>query len=161
MEKNYKMENEFQKMQRLAGVPVTEDKKQLDENFVGMSMVGNIFDREKVDYELAYEHYLGKLNENEIEEEDDQNNDESSSITRITNDWMKLIKTISDLIIKQKTADFPDKIKLHKQINTYGNQKVALETQLIDALARLNQNAGLNGNNDSIKLLLTQRSYTD
>jgi hypothetical protein len=62
------MENEYQKMQRLAGVPVTEDKKQLDENFVGMPMVGNIFDRPKADYELAYEHYLGKLNENEVEE---------------------------------------------------------------------------------------------
>jgi len=62
------MENEFQKMQRLAGVPVTKTKKQLDENFVGMPMVGNIFDRPKADYELAYEHYLGKLNENEVEE---------------------------------------------------------------------------------------------
>lgn len=62
------MENEYQKMQRLAGVPVTEDKKQLDENFVGMPMVGNIFDRPKADYELAYEHYLGNLNENEVEE---------------------------------------------------------------------------------------------
>ena len=62
------MENEFQKMQRLAGVPVTEDKKQLDENFVGLPMVGNIFDRPKADYELAYEHYLGKLNEIEVEE---------------------------------------------------------------------------------------------
>jgi hypothetical protein len=57
------MENEFQKMQRLAGVPVKEDKKQLDENFVGLPMVGNIFDRPKADYELAYEHYLGKVNE--------------------------------------------------------------------------------------------------
>jgi len=60
------MENEFQKMQRLAGVPVTENKKQLDENFVGLPMVGNIFDREKADYEIAYEHYLGKINENKI-----------------------------------------------------------------------------------------------
>jgi len=129
------MENEFQKMQRLAGVPVTKTKKQLDENeqkykvifingvdeedtrtikvtatdkedahrkadrilhsneyesenglfsygkvmisiikeslnenFVGMPMVGNIFDRPKADYELAYEHYLGKLNEGDDEE---------------------------------------------------------------------------------------------
>jgi hypothetical protein len=129
------MENEFQKMQRLAGVPVTKTKKQLDENeqkykvifingvdeedtrtievtandkedahrkadrilhsneyesenglfsygkvmisiikeslnenFVGLGMVGNIFDRPKTDYELAYEHYLGKLNEGDDEE---------------------------------------------------------------------------------------------
>jgi hypothetical protein len=96
-----------------------------------------------------------------MNEEDDQNNAESSEITEVTNDWMKLIKTISDLIIKQKTADFPDKMKLHKQINAYGNQKVALETQLIDALAGLNQNAGLEGNNETIKSLLTQRSYNN
>jgi hypothetical protein len=34
-----------------------------------MPMVGNIFDRPKADYELAYEHYLGKLNENDEEDE--------------------------------------------------------------------------------------------
>jgi hypothetical protein len=96
-----------------------------------------------------------------MNEENDQNNDESSEIAKVTNDYMKLIKTISDLIIKQKTADFPDKMKLHKQINAYGNQKVALETQLIDALAGLNQNAGLEGNNETIKSLLTQRSYNN
>ena len=101
------------------------------------------------------------LDEISMNEENDQNNDESSEITEVTNNWMKLIKTISDLIIKQKTADFPDKMKLHKQINAYGNQKVALETQLIDALAGLNQNAGLEGNNETIKSLLTQRSYNN
>ena len=42
----------------------------LNENFVGMGMVGNIFDREKTDYELAFEHFTKgtSLNE-EIEEE--------------------------------------------------------------------------------------------
>ena len=73
------MENEFQKMQRLAGVPVTEDKKQLNENFVGLGMVGNIFDREKADYELAYEHYLGNLNE--VEEDTDGEENPIDSIT--------------------------------------------------------------------------------
>jgi hypothetical protein len=34
-----------------------EPKKSLNENFVGMGMVGNIFDREKTDYELAFEHF--------------------------------------------------------------------------------------------------------
>ena len=34
-----------------------ENKKSLNENFVGMGMVGNIFDREKTDYELAFEHF--------------------------------------------------------------------------------------------------------
>jgi hypothetical protein len=63
------MENEFQKMQRLAGVPVTEvkstkDKKQLDENFVGIGAINNPFpEREKTDYQLAFDHYMGNINE--------------------------------------------------------------------------------------------------
>jgi len=37
-------------------------KQPLDENFVGMGMVGNIFDHEKTDYELAFEHFTkGKM----------------------------------------------------------------------------------------------------
>jgi hypothetical protein len=125
---------------------------------------------------MAFDHFLGSKYitedatsdmEDKVEaevsmnEEDDQNDSESSEITGVTNDYMKLIKTISDLIIKQKTADFPDKMKLHKQINAYGNQKVALEDKLIDTLAGLNQNAGLEGNNETIKSLLTQRSYNN
>jgi hypothetical protein len=44
-------------------------KESLKENFVGMGMVGNIFDREKTDYEIAFEHFSkGKMNE-EIDEE--------------------------------------------------------------------------------------------
>ena len=34
-----------------------EQRESLNENFVGMGMVGNIFDREKTDYELAFEHF--------------------------------------------------------------------------------------------------------
>jgi hypothetical protein len=70
-----KMENEFQKMQRLAGVPVTEvkptkNKKQLDENFVGIGAINNPFPvREKTDYQLAFDHYMGNINEVEGEKE--------------------------------------------------------------------------------------------
>jgi hypothetical protein len=41
----------------------------LNENFVGMGMVGNIFERDKTDYEIAFEHYSksGTVNE-EIED---------------------------------------------------------------------------------------------
>jgi hypothetical protein len=71
------MTNEQLRMQMLAGV-ITESqykqkleenkspksKKSLKENFVGMGMVGNIFDREKTDYELAFEYFTkGGLNE--------------------------------------------------------------------------------------------------
>ena len=39
-------------------------KESLNENFVGIGMVGNIFDREKTDYEIAFEHFSkGKMNE--------------------------------------------------------------------------------------------------
>lgn len=96
------MENEYQKMQRLAGVPVTEDKKQLDENFVGLPMVGNIFDRPKADYELAYEHYLGKLNEveegKEVEEpslyEEEGADGEENPIDSITMDVPLFIRML-------------------------------------------------------------------
>jgi hypothetical protein len=48
---------------------ISKTKKPLKENFVGMGMVGNIFDREKTDYEIAFEHFSkGKMNE-EIDEE--------------------------------------------------------------------------------------------
>ncbi len=60
------MKNEFNRMQKLAGVPVTKTKKQLDENFVGMGAINNPFPtREKAGYETAFEHYMGKLNEEE------------------------------------------------------------------------------------------------
>jgi hypothetical protein len=42
-------------------------KESLKENFVGMGMVGNIFDREKTDYEIAFEHFLGSKYINEDE----------------------------------------------------------------------------------------------
>jgi len=156
------------------------DKASLNESMiggiVGIGAINQIPATPKTDYEMAFEHFLGSKYitedatsdmEDKVEaevsmnEEDDQNDSESSEITGVTNDYMKLIKTISDLIIKQKTADFPDKMKLHKQINAYGNQKVALEDKLIDTLAGLNQNAGLEGNNETIKSLLTQRSYNN
>lgn len=58
------MENEFNRMQKLAGVPVTKTKKQLDENFVGMSAINSPFIvREKAGYETAFEHYMGNIKE--------------------------------------------------------------------------------------------------
>lgn len=58
------MNNEFNRMQKLAGVPVTKTKKQLDENFVGMSAINSPFPtREKAGYETAFEHYMGNIKE--------------------------------------------------------------------------------------------------
>jgi hypothetical protein len=50
-------------------VIMLEGKKSLNENFVGMGMVGNIFDREKTDYELAFEHFTKGTSLNEMEDE--------------------------------------------------------------------------------------------
>jgi hypothetical protein len=76
------MDKEQLRMQMLSGI-ITEGeykakleenttKESLNENFVGMGMVGNIFERDKTDYEIAFEHYSksGTVNE-EIEEVQD------------------------------------------------------------------------------------------
>ena len=44
------MSTEKARWAKLAGLPKTTDKQQLDENFIGHQMVGNIFDREKEKY---------------------------------------------------------------------------------------------------------------
>jgi hypothetical protein len=51
---------------KLAGLPKSTDKQQLDENFVGTQMVGNIFDREKEQYEDAFEHFLSERYEEKV-----------------------------------------------------------------------------------------------
>ena len=54
------MSTEKERWAKLAGLPEPTDKQQLDENFVGMGMVGNIFDREKEQYEDAFEYFLAE-----------------------------------------------------------------------------------------------------
>jgi hypothetical protein len=76
------MSNEFKRMQKLAGLPITENKSDetketINENFVGMGMVGNIFDREKTDYELAFEHFTKGTSLNEEMEDKFEDEDEN------------------------------------------------------------------------------------
>jgi hypothetical protein len=125
------MENEFQKMQRLAGVPVTKDKKQLDENFVGLPMVGNIFDRPKADYELAYEHYLGKLNENGVEEVE---GNEMVDFVKQNFDTIKtnFLKSETD-IIKDTAEDEEDEQSLLDYLND-SLSKATDASSLIDVI---------------------------
>jgi hypothetical protein len=59
------MSTEKARWAKLAGLPKTTDKQQLDENFIGHQMVGNIFDREKEKYEDAFEHFLSERYEKE------------------------------------------------------------------------------------------------
>jgi hypothetical protein len=48
---------------KLLGAEPTSES--LNENFVGLGMVGNIFDREKTDYEIAFEHFTKGTSLNE------------------------------------------------------------------------------------------------
>ena len=59
------MSTEKERWAKLAGLPETTDKQQLDENFIGHQMIGNIFDREKEKYEDAFEHFLSERYEKE------------------------------------------------------------------------------------------------
>jgi len=61
------MSTEKARWAKLAGLPKSTDKQQLDENFVGTQMVGNIFDREKEQYEDAFEHFLSERYEEKVE----------------------------------------------------------------------------------------------
>ena len=55
------MNNEKTRWAKLAGLPEQkEEKQQLDENFVGHQMVGNMFDREKEKYESSFEYFLSE-----------------------------------------------------------------------------------------------------
>jgi len=63
-------------------------------------MVGNIFDRPKTDYELAYEHYLGKLNENSVEEgtiEEDQTLSNINQLKQLTTQAINHYQELSKL----------------------------------------------------------------
>jgi hypothetical protein len=57
----------------------TESKESLNENFVGIGAINNIFDREKSDYEIAFEHFIKgtSLNE-EMEDKIEEGEDLSS-----------------------------------------------------------------------------------
>ena len=76
------MSDELKRMQELAGIPASENKESLNEHFVaggivGVGAINQIPPREKSDYEMAFEHYIGegydddsynKLKEVEVEE---------------------------------------------------------------------------------------------
>lgn len=64
------MDNEFKRMQELAGLPITENKVEetketINENFVGIPAINNIFELEKTDYEIAFEHFTKGTSLNE------------------------------------------------------------------------------------------------
>jgi len=87
------MSTEKERWAKLAGLPESTDKQQLDENFVGMGMVGNIFDREKEQYEDAFEHFLSERYEEKVEE----------SLSEMRGDYSRHIE-----IIKANNMDIND-----------------------------------------------------
>ncbi len=67
------MENEFKRMQELAGTPANEEKESLNEHYVaggivGVGAINQIPPREKSDYEMAFEHFMNEGKEEEVEE---------------------------------------------------------------------------------------------
>ena len=83
------MDNEKARWAKLAGLPKTTDKQQLDENFIGHQMVGNIFDREKEKYEDAFEHFLSERYENKGSKIDKENVDEALDQSKLDLDALK------------------------------------------------------------------------
>ena len=83
------MSTEKARWAKLAGLPKTTDKQQLDENFIGHQMVGNIFDREKEKYEDAFEHFLSERYEKEGSKIDKENVDEALNQSKLDLDALK------------------------------------------------------------------------
>jgi hypothetical protein len=76
------MSEEFKRMVELAGLPTPETTTEenttesLNENFVGIPAINNIFEREKTDYEIAFEHFTKGTSLNEEMEDEDEDEDE-------------------------------------------------------------------------------------
>jgi len=101
------MTKETLRMQLLSGV-ITESeykakleelKKPLNENFVGIGMVGNIFDREKTDYELAFEHFTKGTSLNQEVEE--------AMVNPNTSDRVSYLENVLDMVWKRGKGNNP------------------------------------------------------
>lgn len=80
------MSTENKRWAKLAGIPEQPKKQQLDENIGGVVSIGainNLFDREKENYENAFEHFLA-------EKYDGENLNEMQPLA--DNHWLDLIK---------------------------------------------------------------------
>ena len=65
------MSTENKRWAKLAGIPEQPKKQQLDENIGGVVSIGainNLFDREKENYEDAFEHFLAERYGEKVEE---------------------------------------------------------------------------------------------
>jgi len=80
-----------------------EKKKSLNENFVGIGMVGNIFDREKTDYELAFEHFTKGTSLKENEETSLTSSPEYKKILSILKDNPEEVEALEKVQDKLET----------------------------------------------------------
>ena len=103
------MSTEKARWAKLAGLPKTTDKQQLDENFIGHQMVGNIFDREKEKYEDAFEYFLSEKYENKGSKINKENVDEALNQSKLDLDKLKFS-------ILYAIPNFTNKEKLKKYI---------------------------------------------
>tara|TARA_R110000823_G_scaffold30815_1_gene88244 strand:+ start:371 stop:802 length:432 start_codon:yes stop_codon:yes gene_type:complete len=113
------MDNEKARWAKLAGLPNTPEakKQQLDENFVGYQMVGNIFDREKEKYEDAFEYFL---NERYEETSDDVNEGPYPS----RKDTPEVEENLDEKLATQKQLDLNSlKSSILRAIPNFTNRK--------------------------------------
>ena len=135
------MNNEFKRMQELSGVPVKEEKENLNEHYVaggivGVGAINNPFEgRKKESYEDAFEYFLEKKYnlkeaEEETEEETEETEEEAPAEEGI---YMKLKNTLFPLYTDLKGEERVKKIdEIIKELNEYvsilQNEKTAKQS---------------------------------
>lgn len=138
--KTITMSNEFKRMQELSGVPVKEEKENLNEHYVaggivGVGAINSPFEgRKKESYEDAFEYFLEKkYNLKEAEEdgkEEDKKEDGKEAEEGI---YMKLKNTLFPLYTDLKGEERVKKIdEIIKELNEYvsilQNEKTAKQS---------------------------------
>ena len=131
------MNNEFKRMQELSGVPVKEEKENLNEHYVaggivGVGAINNPFEgRKKESYEDAFEYFLNKkyaLNEEEekADEVEEVNEAEESVYTKLKDTLFPLYK---DLKGEERAKKIDEVIKeLKEYISILQNEKSAKQS---------------------------------
>lgn len=133
------MNNEFKRMQELSGVPVKEEKENLNEHYidggiVGVGAINNPFEgRKKESYEDAFEYFLEKkynLKEAEEEKEEVKEGEVNEAEEGL---YMKLKNTLFPLYTDLKGEERVKKIdeiiqELKEYISVLQNEKTAKQS---------------------------------
>ena len=149
------MSNEFKRMQELAGVPVTEaitpkKKKSLKENFVGFGAINNPFlEREKTDYEMAFDHYVNKTH---LKEEETPVSEEAS------NSEVRLSNEILNFLEERGIIDPSDAQKVHKDLTDFLKSKTPTPDRILSKSDYIN---GIRSKSDYIDGIEENENPTD